>query len=293
MNKKYSRARVEFPMAIGLTAVMAFLPSVQSAEPSTTDEAPRAAGAPDLATDLREQLEGMGWRVELDAEGNTLLLPPVDTPAASAEIRPPASSQSTPDLAAALRTQLQARGWRVEEDAEGNTFLLPPRAVTDPPPDKGAGAASEDLASKLRRELQTHGWRVVEDAEGHTLLLPPPAAQQVPQPGVGHSQAPRGGGGLPGRSSVPAAATERHACPGVVLPPVTRGQVVLPVDSWQEARMLGEAWLAAANADKLAVGEIYRVLDLFVISLIDPRLPHEPTNQLIVRSSDGGVISVH
>ncbi len=43
VNKKYSRAREQFPMAIGLVAVMAVLPSVQSAEPGTTDEVPRAA----------------------------------------------------------------------------------------------------------------------------------------------------------------------------------------------------------------------------------------------------------
>ncbi len=37
MNEEHSRACVQFPMAVGLTAVMAVVPSVQSAEPSTTD----------------------------------------------------------------------------------------------------------------------------------------------------------------------------------------------------------------------------------------------------------------
>jgi len=95
-----------------------------------------AAAAPDAgAGDLGRmtgpdwyRLRNLGWRVEADADGATLLYPPISKAVAPAgQAAPVAQPEKT------LDSLLQERGWRVERDAKGALLLHPHRIGKAPP----------------------------------------------------------------------------------------------------------------------------------------------------------------
>ncbi len=86
---------------------------------TTTNLQPKSA-----ESDLWERLRGMGWRVETDADGATLLHPPGENNVSdTAKAAPSRGGARTTDKS--LDELLEERGWRVERSSDGSLNLYP------------------------------------------------------------------------------------------------------------------------------------------------------------------------
>jgi len=93
----------------------------------------KAAGSVGAAENaMWERLRGMGWRVETDAEGATLLYPPVKKQAAAKKkaVGPKGGDTTAKDKT--LDQVLEERGWRVERDSDGTMTLYPQAVEAEP-----------------------------------------------------------------------------------------------------------------------------------------------------------------
>ncbi len=97
---------------------------VPAAPTAAADPAPGTSvtGAPDW-----DRLRGLGWRVEREDDGSTLLYPP-------APQLPGPGATSANRAEKALDALLQERGWRVERDAQGAMLLYPRGGGLQPGP---------------------------------------------------------------------------------------------------------------------------------------------------------------
>ena len=74
--------------------------------------------------------------------------------------------------------------------------------------------------------------------------------------------------------------------------PLREGRIALPVDSWQEAHSLAEAWLEENGAARLRPGRIRRVNRLYIVSLVESAPPYHLRRQLVIYVPDGRVLAI-
>jgi hypothetical protein len=73
---------------------------------------------------------------------------------------------------------------------------------------------------------------------------------------------------------------------------VDAGEVELPVDTVGKAARIARAWLAQLNDKGATVGKIYVIEHVYVISIVSDEGPHILRDQLVIRRSDGQMVSV-
>ncbi|MCP4041272.1 MAG: hypothetical protein GY731_04845 [Gammaproteobacteria bacterium] len=225
---------------------------------------------------VQNLLESRGWRVERDAQGNTLLFPTGgrEISTSSGEVIPevtPSTDQIIPAMEInRVQNLLESRGWRVERDAQGNTLLFPTGGGEV---SKSSGEVTPEVTpstdqivtiseiDQLRGLLESRGWRVEREAGGNILLFPSNKSPVDP---------------MDYRSRL--------------LPPITAGRMELPVDTWHEARLLAKAWLKTLSRTDLTVGKIRKINWIYVVSIVDRDPPYELVNQLLIKSKDGQVL---
>ncbi len=272
---------------------------------------------------LQQMLESRGWRIERDAEGNTLLFPTGGEQAVAPtdQIIPATEINRVQNL-------LETRGWRVERDAQGNTLLFPTggRETTtlsgETAPEAGPSSDRLIPASEINRVqglLESRGWRVERDAQGNTLLFPTGGRETTTLSGEAAAEAGpstdriipvseinRLQGLLESRGwrverevggNVLLFPISKSQKPSMVyrswlLPPVTSGRLELPVDTWHEARLLANAWLKTSSGTGLTVGKIRKINWIYLISVVDKEPPHGLANQLVIKSKDGRVLAL-
>ncbi len=212
-------------------------------------------------TQMRERLTPFGWSVAEEADGSLVLVP-----SAAPEPPPALEPAAVLGMSAAARERLEASGWRVETGADGGLLLYPPAVASSAStPATVPAPAPEKFSPAARQRLQAHGWRIDEEPSGAVLLYPPAdAANPSTQPA--------------------SAATAAPDCGQTV-----QADVTLPVDSWQKARDLAAAWVSQQD-DGVTVGRIRRVLNLYVVSIVDATPPFELRRQLVIREADGRVL---
>ena len=103
-------------------------------------EAAKKPQAKSAENDMWERLRGMGWRVETDADGATLLYPP-SKKKASATAKAAAARGSARTADKSLDELLEERGWRVERSSDGSLILYP--QAEESAPEQPAKAAIE------------------------------------------------------------------------------------------------------------------------------------------------------
>lgn len=219
---------------------------------------------------FRSTLETHGWRVERDPEGNLLLIPAEEEPLSSEPTAPAAAATADPagpDLEG-MATGLRQRGWTATLNEAGHLILSPgqaeeiPATETDSPETHSAAGADDPMAEALRQG----GWQVERDANGNLLLYP---KAEDPTP-MAHSP-----------------------CQFDTFASITRDTVTLPVDRWNEAHSLAQAWISKRGNERVVVvGKIRRINRLYVVSIVSLDPPHALSNQLVIRAPDGGVLGV-
>lgn len=101
------------------------------------EKKPRATPA---ESDMWGRLRGMGWRVETDTEGATLLYPPARKKV-PAKVKAAAARGSAETVDKSLDELLEERGWRVERSSDGSLILYP--QAEESAPEQPAAAVIE------------------------------------------------------------------------------------------------------------------------------------------------------
>ncbi len=262
-------------------------------------------------SDLDNQLESSGWKVERDSTGAMTLYAKegvskedvsnekggVSKPQQSAH----ASRSEARDQITELQEELKARGWSVKTDEEGNTLLFPLKSRSESA-DEVAGSPPDPL-ERLRAHLQGRGWSVSRDSEGNTLLKP--LRKQLPEEVVA-----KAGDSVATPATAPMIPTmllrqalKRRgwtveqapdgaliATPDIQQAPVY--PVKLPVDSLDKARQIARNWLSRLGNTTLAVDEVQQVKRIHVVNIVDKGAPHTLRNQLVIRNRDGMYVAV-
>ncbi len=188
-----------------------------------------------------------------------------------------------------LQEAAQQRGWRTRRNAAGDLLLYPPgKGVTQAADERGSaggtavreGDASGDVIlpatdlDRLEQTLRARGWRTRRTPDGDLILQPP---QKSPPANA---------------SAAESAPASEPGCRYQRLAPVRDGRIALPVDSWQKARRLAEAWLAENGDTHLQPGRIRRVNRLYIVSLVDDSPPYRLRRQLVIYIPDGRVLAI-
>ena len=156
---------------------------------------------------------------------------------------------------------LRQAGWKVEKSDDGSLMLFPPAPAAaepahDSPPSPAKPDASPLEPAQIDR-LRQAGWKVEKSDDGGLMLFPP-------------------------RQN----ASRLRPCPGET----TDATIDLPVDGWQEARNIAQAWLRRFGPADATVGRIRKVLKVYLVSIVGRRPPHRLHHQLAIRARDGAVI---
>ena len=209
-----------------------------------------------------------GWRTSRDEQGNLLLFPP--EPSSQAQVEPtplPATENRLEDL----KNALDARGWRTEWDQAGNLVLIPPGQAVRGQGGEDRGGDERIQATDtqtLEQRLRQRGWTVERDAEGALLVRPPAPA------------------------AAPGASATGQGCQFVTPEALHQGGIHLPVDQWQEAHDLANAWISRFGGEGLTVGKIRHINQIYLVSIVEPSQPFKLRNQLAIRVADGAVIAL-
>jgi hypothetical protein len=261
----------------------------------TATAAEPTAGSPTFA----EALRAAGWQVDVQVDGS-LILRPGDTPAAAATSSMPSDATAAPKSAGF--EVLRDYGWGVKTDADGATLLFPPGAastvapVTAPAADIAeARPARAEMARNLDTLLAERGWRAERDADGSLLLFPlrraSPQAQPVAQALV--QTAPTATTAVAAEHTDTQASASAKRSSGFIPALVTNGQVQLPVDHWKEARAVAQSWLTAVNDPTLTLGKMRKVLNVYLVSVVDSFRRTVLRHQIAISADDGRVIVVY
>ncbi len=189
-----------------------------------------------------------------------------------------------------LRGLLESRGWKVERTSDGSTLLIPVRETAEAQnqmlpvqPD----LTTVDGIDRLRNALEARSWRVERGAGGSLLLIPAtrPAAQEPATvapltpilPAATHSRVPS--------TSKTADCARKHQDISV-----TAG-VELPVNTRKEAWQISVNWLWESGYRELTVGNIRDINWIYLVTIIDPRPPYTPRNELIINKRTGRLLA--
>lgn len=216
---------------------------------------------------LQSLLAAKGWRVERDQDGN-LLAYPATASGAAAQAQTEATTLQGPAGLERLQGLLRERGWRTERDAQGNLILYP---LGSSPPQETPGDSSQIPATdldELKARLRARGWLVQGDARTGLTVFP-----QGAQIAAAQAAAPR-------------------PCQSVIPGPVARGEVSLPVDSWDEAHAIAAAWLEQSGREDQVVGKVRRIHGIYLVSLVAAHPPYWLQDQLAIRARDGRTLSL-
>ncbi len=202
--------------------------------------------------DLSRKLKATGWHVT-EAENGNLIINRSDTNPSNI------SSIYGADKWQEIEQQLQQTGWITRRDPDGSLILVPP----PPHLPEAAEVKNEQIAKAnnfqdLQRKLREAGWKVSNTTDGNILLYPP-TATSFDKP---------------------------TACPGI---PQTAG-VSVPVNTWQKAHQIAVAWLHQQPGYHAMVGKIRKVLNIYIISIVNNQMPHKLIQQIAIRNTDGAII---
>ena len=272
-------------------------------------------------SELRGQLEKLGWDVERSPSGDLLLWPPGTTTE-----QPPAAvavqAEAAPEKPVAvgdielLRARLSERGWNLGQSEDGSLLLFPKAMPASPDIPKSDSSESEDRLDGVRALLAASGWKVVRDSGGNLTLYPRTAAKvqsrentvlQIDSSDLGKlrqalltagwrlEQEADGSLILQVDSSVAERVGEGET-QGLHSPTVNRvarGEVELPVDSWKKAHRISSAWLGQQPRKDLEIGKIRKINWVYLVSIVENKAPFRLNNQLAIRTDDGSVIPLH
>lgn len=249
-------------LVVGPQAVRAEQPSPVTLTDTVT------APAHDL-TGLQQALTERGWHANLAPDGSLLVYPPGTNKRKAA---PPTPRTGFDDL----RVALEPHGWGVHQQTDGSLVLLPASRApaTDATGDEPVQGAQEEVVpasdlKRLRSVLKARGWWV-EDGAGGGLTLYPRERDDTREQGLTSS--------LQGYTPLTLAVAD----------------LALPVDTWNEANRLANAWLAMSGRgeSELAVGRIRKVNHVYLVSIVERKRPHRLRTQLAIRAPDGWLIPV-
>lgn len=223
-------------------------------------------------------LRAAGWAVDVLNDGSLQLTraAPVPAVAPSPPVAPasvvepgsepaPAPTMTPPGLASGQHPQevdwtpLLHHGWRLEHDRDHATLLFPPESGV-----KSGAETVIETPSDLLSLLGARGWRAQRESDG-TLLLSP----------LGHA-----------RGNDSPLAPE----PGQVPRAVARGQISLPVDSWEKAKEVAASWLESVDDPNLRLGNVRRIHRVYLINVLGSSPPYPLRHQLAIRVDDGRVL---
>ncbi|MEA3409946.1 MAG: hypothetical protein U9R74_00200 [Pseudomonadota bacterium] len=252
---------------------------------------------------IEEQLQQRGWETARDSEGN-LVFSPTQSATAAQEAPTPQADSTELDMDG-MAESLRQQGWQVERDADGSLLLFP-RSEVSPP------AADPD---QIEPESTESGQGAGQEGEGSVPVEPnagtpdtslgPEATDTVGERTASETTAE-------GNESSDVAVVQVQDTPPVVkavssfttiaaLTPVCQfdrpesvssGEIELPVDTWSEAHAITQDWVVERGDELAAVGKIRKINRVYLVSIVTDSAPHRLLNQLVIRTSDGGVLAV-
>ena len=247
-----------------------------------------------MAEGLIYQLKRLGWQTEQTDEGLLVTPPAAQIEAQSAGAEKPAAV----DARAGLKARLRELGWQIEESADGTLIFYPPAARQPASPASPVQSAASRTAKPTQEPvaagtsgsnripveaLQAAGWQATQDAGGALLLRPSESAGEAIRPGVSRQRvtatiADDGIGGI-------------LDCDSVVLYRADSG--ARAIDTPAQARAIASGWLARSSLERVQLGRIRRILNLFLVSIVSDTAPYRLRHQVVVRAQDGLLVAVY
>ena len=270
---------------------------------NTADEtAPNQDSASDDATpdqwqQLQNALQATGWKVEREADGSLLLIPPGLMPIApAAPATAPAISESVPadivttDSMQDFRQKLEQAGWFVTTAPDGSLLLYPPGMFGQPETTMPVPAIPAFVPQVPVMQPPVMPATVPQTPVMQSPVIPAPAAQgPVPQapvvPAKAEAAAESQSVTTEPASSQPASGRQAPAAGSL-----PRIDIALPVNSQQEAYDIASSWLDSQQDSGATVGRIRKILRVYVVSIVTEETPHNLLQQIAIRASDGAVI---
>ncbi|GEM_PF-2170993 len=211
---------------------------------------------------LSGELKARGWEIQQQTDGSIIMkrhLSSVNT----------ASSQSEKNISVNTRWQqlkqkFQKAGWSAELDNDGAMHLTPPGPTPMSMPQLETTSHNEDQRFKsMQKQLEKYGWNVTNNADGSMLLYPPEI-----------------------NISKKETAKKLNPCPGEKF----EVDVLLPVDSWQEAHDIAHEWLKKESIAESMVGKIRKIFNVYIISIVSAQVPYKLMHQIAIKNTNGAVI---
>lgn len=228
---------------------------------------------------LKSQLVPFGWQVIPDDEGGIILIPGAVNTSSASEQKKASTSKLLQKNIEELRSSLVPYGWNVEQDTDGSIILIPgnqeevkstevkPAVVAE---QKQQAYQQMDVEA-LQNMLTTHRLTVERDTNGEIIFIPQPLPQSVPEV-------------LPQPFAQP--------WTGIVLQTINKGEISLPINSWQKVHDLSKQWLNESGYKELSVGKIREVYRVYIVSIVSNTEPYSLQFQLVIRTSDGHIFPV-
>lgn len=241
-----------FSVQIIFGLILMWLPVASQAEVDTS-----------LADSLRSTFNEQGWQEQRSEDGSVIYRQPND----KAKLAKKAAAAKEGQRKQQLADSLNARGWQVDWQSDGSLVLKPKAKSTSIP-----ARPSEAPATQAQNELATalsdsNYWRTERGKDGELLFYPLATAPVV--------EAAKGD---------PAT---QASCEGYYLPGT---RALLPIDRGSKAKQLAYRWLDATGLSRLRVGSVRRMASIYMVLLIEDRMPYRPKHLLAIRASDGQVI---
>jgi len=218
-----------------------------------------------LADSLRSTFNEQGWQEQRSEDGSVIYRQPNEQ---SKLARKPAVAKEE-QRKQQLAESLNARGWQVDWQSDGSLVLKPKAKSTSTstsarPSEAAATQAQSELATALS---DSNYWRTERGKDGELLFYPLATAPVVAAAKVDPATQAR---------------CEAYYLPGT--------RALLPVDQWSKAKQLASLWLDATGLQGLQVGSVRRIATIYMVLLLEDRMPYRARHLLAIRASDGQVI---
>jgi hypothetical protein len=214
---------------------------------------------------LKIELKTRGWDIQQKTDGSLILLH--RKPSGNSLDKMADKNKASNHQWQQLQQKLQNAGWSAVLDTDGSMRLTPPNTVSATKSEEFSHAIksieNEDNFFKgtfknTQQKLKESGWHVTNNSDGSVLLYPPKNA----------------------------VSKKIYSCPGIK--PVV--EVLLPVDSWQEAHDIAQGWLNDEIIPHSSVGKIREIFNVYIISIVSSETPFVLKHQIAIRKSNGVVI---
>lgn len=275
--RKTNKARLQNLIIISLSSYLCnvnALDSVSSYEKSLIEnaESKLKVNSNNLNQDnydlnqLANELKKRGWKIDKENDGTLVLRPKELLKSEKSSEKTTNNETREIDPWQQIQKKFSQAGWLIEQDTDGSTFLYPKRKSTSSTEDRELNKINETinieknhfLSTDIQKQLKETGWNMTNNPDGSLSLYPP---KKIP------SDTPK-------------------PCSGTT----TMVNIELPVNSWQEAHDIAQAWLQDHSINNAAVGKIRKIINVYIISIVANKSPYTLQHQVAVRSHDGAVI---